>query len=420
MSVKVLVLAESLRINETSSGIVSSTLTQALALGGHEITCIYPERFSYPVSWLSGVELVPFRYPSPDKTWIEKIPKIRALPVYLTGHSLNDRAKIDKWVEVTSNVLSNKQFDCIVVLGSGSEFLPHFAIEKMDISTPIILNFHDPFPWHCYPEPYKKPATIYSRIHQKKIQKAIDKAFLVCFPSELLKQHMSRFYLRMEQKSLVLPHVGIQLDGLPAKESDDLVSLPENKFNLVHIGSLLGPRNPNALLQAFARFIQEDERRRKSCVLSIIGNIAREHNKIVREHRENVRILNTRVSYKRSLKLMNAADVLILMEAVASFSPFLPGKFSDYVMAGKPVLALTPRNSEVMRLLGSDYPYWATVDDEERIYISLCNLWDHWRSDKLFNSVPPEVREYISPENVNEMFTKALEACTSTSSSPTA
>lgn len=417
---KLLILAESLRINETSSGIVSSTFIQALSNAGHDITCFYPKTFEYPVSWLEGVRLLEFNYLPQKKRFIDRIPKIRALPTYIQGYSLDFKDKILQWRQLISAHLNEVQYDAIVVLGSGSEFIPHFAMQAIRTSIPCVYNFHDPFPWHVYPEPYKKPVSIPSLILQQRVQRIIDRASLVSFPSEYLKQHMCRIFKNLVQKSLVLPHVGIRLENLPVSAEDSLLGLDKGKFNVLHAGSLLGPRNPRALIHAFIRFLQDDEAHQATSTLTIVGKIARENKDIMRLAEANIRIIDDRVSYHRSLELMQEASVLLIIEAKADFSPFLPGKFSDYIVAQKSILALTPRRSEVIRLLGDDYPYWAILDDEDGIYSHIKALWMLWRSSQIKNPVPKYLIQYVADVNVNQLFTSAIHSCTSSSSSPMA
>lgn len=415
---KFLILAESLRINETSSGIVSSTFVQSLANFGHDITCLYPKTFEYPVSWFQYVKLVEFSYKPYKKKFIDKIPKIRALPSFLYGYSLEVRNKISQWIQIVTEIISKEKFDAIIVLSSGSEFLPHLAMLNVQTNIPIIFNFHDPFPWHVYPEPYRKSINISSYILHKKVQKIIDKATLVSFPSELLKQHMSKNYLGIEIKSIILPHAGTKLKNLPARNEDQNIFLDKTKFNILHAGSLLGPRNPKTFLKAFVKFTMAHQDHANTSVLTIVGKLAKEHTDIVQYVQDNIRIYDLRISYKKSIELLKEASVLLLIEADADFSPFMPGKLADYIMSEKPILALTPYRSEVMRLLGENYPYWSTLNDEEQIYFHLKSLWQCWKSGTLHSYISDNLKYYISDENINKTLIQKFHTCVSTSSSP--
>lgn len=372
------------------------------------------------VTWLKGIRLIEFQYHPQKNRYIDRIPKIRALPYYLQGYSLDFKDKMQHWQKVISQHLVKNDYDAVIILGSGSEFLPHFAMRNIKTSIPCIYNFHDPFPWHVYPEPYKKPRNIPSMLLHIKVQKIIDKADVVSFPSEYLRKQMSNNFKKLNKKSVVIPHVGIRLENLPRNQEDSLVTLDESKFNLLHAGSLLGPRNPHALIKGFIKFLDENPEHRENSTLTIVGKIARENKEILNFTQENIRIIDKRVSYARSMELIREANCLLLIEAKSILSPFLPGKFSDYVIAEKPILVLSPRHSEVMRLLGDHYPYWYELNDEDNIYTHIKSLWMNWRSNNLQNPVPGSLVNYLSDTNVNEILVSSLQQCISSSSSPTA
>ena len=84
----ILVVCESLRINGTSSGIVSSTFIKLLHESDYNVTVITENNFDYPVTWLpKDVNVLKFDIPLAKKTFIDKIPKVKAIPTYLTGFS---------------------------------------------------------------------------------------------------------------------------------------------------------------------------------------------------------------------------------------------------------------------------------------------------------------------------------------------
>ena len=105
---------------------------------------------------------------------------------------------------------------------------------------------------------------------------------------------------------------------------------------------------------------------------------------------------------------MDSATGLIVLEAIANFSPFMPGKISDYIMANKPIIALTPINSEVTRLLGEDYPYRAAVNEQDAILSILNQLWDAWKENSQLHLDRPDLKNYISVEKSIEVFEKAI------------
>ena len=211
-------------------------------------------------------------------------------------------------------MLLNNKFDLIIALGSGSSFLPHYAMLKINTKTPWIANFHDPYPFSLYPKPYTKKRNLIFRKQEKWAQKIISKATYVSFPSLYLKEWMQQFFPLLESKSLILPHLGIELRSLPNSSIDNNVTLPKGKFNLLHAGTLLGPRKVDVLFDAFKKFIASDIEKKEKSLLTVLGKVDREHQHFLsNDFPNNLSIIIDRVSYKRSLELLKKAFILYFL-----------------------------------------------------------------------------------------------------------
>ncbi len=99
--------------------------------------------------------------------------------------------------------------------------------------------------------------------------------------------------------------------------------------------------------------------------------------------------------------MQQQAAVNVVLEAKGPSSPFLPGKVPHCVAANKPILLLGPYYSETRRILGTDYPYWSEINDQERIksLISELNqLWQLHNGQLLLNR--PDLQEYLSSSSI--------------------
>ena len=279
---------------------------------------------------------------------------------------------------------------------------------EIKTSIPWLANFHDPFPMSLYPEPYKASTNRIYKRQEKSTRDIIDKATFVSFPSLLLKEWMQSFFPNIKEKSIILPHVGMKLNNLPDLLIDHEVQLEPNKFNILHAGTLLGPRNIKSLFTAFERFINYDDEIKKHAVLNVLGKIAKEQVEIIASNKENcnLNIITDRVSYKRSLKLTVDANVSLIIEADSDISPFMPGKLADLIFLEKPILALTPKNSETLRILGHNYPFTSRVNDEEQIFIKLLELWYLWKEQKLELPEKNRLKDYVSAKRFNNEVEK--------------
>lgn len=400
----ILVITESLRINETSSGIVSSTFISALVTDKNiKVTCLYHKNFDYEISWFKDVTLSKIKKTKfkRDK-FLYKIPKMIGMLTYVKGIHPKDKLAILDWKEGIKSAISLKKYDLIITLGSGAEFQPHYAMLGVDTKIPWLANFHDPYPMSVYPEPYRKKKNLIF-YHQEKITKRItEKADYLSFPSLLLSNLMQEKYEFKDSKIVILPHVGIHLDNLPADVNDSKVHLKDDKFNIVHAGTLLGPRKIDSFLKAYKLFIDSDIEKKIKSSFTIFGSVAPENFLSLKTdlESENFQIVTDRISYKKSLELLKIVDVALIVEAKTDFSPFMPGKLADLIFMEKTILVLGPTNSETLRILGKNYPYHSNSDDMNQILNCLHNLWDSWKKNNLDLPNKKKLKDYISGSNL--------------------
>lgn len=403
---KILVVCESLRINGTSSGIVSSTFIKFLHESGHHITVITQNNFDYPITWLpEGVIVKKFDIPVFKKSLIDYIPKIKAIPAYLTGFSKAFRNTINHYKKKIEFELSLQKYDAIYALGSGSAFAPHFALAEMELDIPFYVNIHDPFPMHVYPEPYKKPKTWINAILQKKFAVVLKAAKGISFPSQLLLEDMSETFPIIKEKGFIIPHIGTLLTSLPTEDGDDDLQLNASKINILHAGTLLGPRNPAYLLKAIGELNVECPELMEQVVFTFVGKVNKALTEVVNSSKiSNVTFLTSRFSYQKSLDLINQAQALLVIEAIATFSPFLPGKIADIAYAGKPIISLSPKNSEVRRLLGSSYPYQTELDNVKEMKQILLQFISDCKSNTVNEKAMIELKNYVSVKHNSEIL----------------
>jgi hypothetical protein len=160
----------------------------------------------------------------------------------------------------------------------------------------------------------------------------------------------------------------------------------------------LGPRNPLYLIEALNCFFEEEPGAISVIHLHIIGKMTKEwkDNSIADS---NIHVYDKRFSYFDSLKIQQNADVLLLLEAVSSVSPFMPGKLADYFIARKPIFALTPKASETTRLLGENYPLLAENGNINQILNTLRLIYSAFKTNQLSMYIPEiEKLNYVRPE----------------------
>jgi hypothetical protein len=178
--------------------------------------------------------------------------------------------------------------------------------------------------------------------------------------------------------------------------------LNPEKCNIVHPGSLLGPRNPEFLLNAFARFIEEQPEKAALTKLTFFGTIHAKHKPLFDTfpHPEFLDIRDMRIPHEAALDVLKESSVLIILEAIADESPFMPGKLAEFIGLNKVVWALSPTKSETRRILGADYLYQCEADDALEIQKQLSALYQKWESDKSMELKQADLSKYVSPMHV--------------------
>ena len=382
---KILIIAESIDVEDSSGSKANVALIRNLKDAGFELLVYHYTRKEIQ---LPGVKCVAIKERRSNAIFL--LSRIQrklqhGLNINLAKHLepkygfsftfFNDERSI------TAALKKEKDFkpDIALTLSKGASFRPHYAL----LDLPIFHNkwmayIHDPYPFHNYPQPYKWSEPGY----EQKInffQNVSRKCRWAAFPSQLLKEWMEEFYPAFKEKGVVIPH--------QMRAQNESVEVPEyfdpEKFNLLHAGNLMKQRNPFPLVQAFQNFLKKHPDASSKSRLLLVGSASYHIPALKKKEQEVEQLVVSEgyVPYDLVLKMQEKASANIILESAAEISPFLPGKFPHCVAANKPILHLGPEKSEVRRLLGSNYEYYAEADDVEMISAKLEKLYERWKAD---------------------------------------
>ncbi|MDT0688600.1 UDP-glycosyltransferase [Salegentibacter sp. F188] len=269
--------------------------------------------------------------------------------------------------------------DIVLTLSKGASFRPHYALlNTPNLHEKWMAYIHDPYPFHYYPEPYNWSEPGYEQ-KIKFFAQVSQKCRWAAFPSQLLKEWMEEFYPAFKEKGLVIPH--------QMREENEPLEVPAyfdpEKFNLLHAGNLMKQRDPFPLIQAFQIFLNKNPDAAFKTRLLLVGSASYHISALKKKEQETEQLVvsDGYVPYDLVLEMQEKASANIILESAAEVSPFLPGKFPHCVAANKLILHLGPEKSEVRRLLGSDYEYYAEANDVEMISAKLEQLYVKWKAD---------------------------------------
>lgn len=382
--IKILILVESIDVDDSSGSKANMALIKNLAKAGFYLKVYHYTRKEISID---GIECI--RIPEKRKSLLFFLSRSERYLRYFTKIKLNKplenafgfsfTLKNDR-NSMVSALTEEKKFnpDWVLTLSRGGSFRPHHALLKLpEWHKKWIAYIHDPYPMHWYPKPYTWHEPGFEQKEQ--FMKAVaDKCAVTAFPSQLLLEWMGKHDANYARKGVVIPHQIDTTRSIKGRDDESILIDPE-KFNLVHAGNLLQARKPHGLVEGFKLFLHRNPE--AEAKLFQIGPGAHYANYFEEQLTTEPRIefINANRPFREVQKIQLEASVNIILEADADFSPFLPGKFPHCIKANKPILLLGPEKSEARRLLGKDYPYWSEINDTNEIARHIEVLYINWK-----------------------------------------
>jgi len=236
---------------------------------------------------------------------------------------------------VDETVMSRaKKPDVLVTFGSPmSDHVIGLELKRR-LNLPWIAHFSDPWVDNIF----KNFNWLTKSINVALERRVIETADRVIFTSaETLDLVMRKYSPALRSKSRVLPHsFEIRADLLTKETSDSPV--------VRYVGDMYGQRTPEPLLRALRELLARDPDLLNEVRFEFVGST---HDLKLNEMGladlpKGLVTFQSTVSYEESLALMYSADGLLVIDAPAERSVFLPSKLIDYVGAAKPIFGITP------------------------------------------------------------------------------
>jgi glycosyltransferase involved in cell wall biosynthesis len=173
---------------------------------------------------------------------------------------------------------------------------------------------------------------------------------------------------------------------------------------VTHVGTAYKTASPRYYLDALDGMPEEFRTRIES---RFIGRISESERALLDSRKSPVRLLGF-VPQQQALQQMEETDFLLL---TMTNEISLPGKLFEYLATGKPILAITPRGSEVERILTETGGGWcAEPDDRAGIQAMLHRAFDSARSGtEWFRGDREAIRRYERPRLAAE-YARRIEA----------
>ncbi len=264
--------------------------------------------------------------------------------------------------------------DALVTFGAPmSDHLIGLELKKR-YRWPWAAHFSDPW----VDNPFSNYDTLTRALNaslERRVAKGADR--LIFTSQETLELVMAKYPEVFKEKARVLPHAfDPELFGARPEKLD-------SKLTIRYLGDLYGRRTPGPLFDALSRLLVADAAALADTRFELIGpTYDLQLEKLgLGNLPEGLVAVKDPVTYRESLSLMASADGLLVIDAPAEKSVFLPSKLIDYVGAGRPVLGLTPpgTSAALINQLGG---WVARPDDVEGMAVAIKNFLAYLRSNR--------------------------------------
>lgn len=165
--------------------------------------------------------------------------------------------------------------------------------------------------------------------------------------------------------------------------------VPDSKFSIAHIGSLLSGRNPKNLWKVLGELIKANLSFSKDFQLNLVGAVSEEVLNSIRDAGlgQHIKIFGY-IPHPEAVKFQRRSQVLLLVEIDSRETRgIIPGKLFEYMGAKRPVIAVGPPQWDVDRILqetgsGNAFGY----NDEEDLKYLILSYYNSYKKGELYSN----------------------------------
>lgn len=320
-----------------------------------------------------------------------------------------DNEDIDNWRRRAGRALraelAQNRYDAVVTFAQPwVDHLVGLRIKRRYPSLPWVAHFSDPWVDSPFLQFASKKKEKLAREQERRIIEAADAVVFVT--SQTADLVMTKYPATWRSKVEVVGH-GYDNDLLKLIEPAATTS---TKLRIVYTGSFYGKRNPSVVIRALGEFAR-DPTTRGHIEVDFIGNVGAELVSFTRDSGLGDFIyFHGAKQYIESLQAAAGADLLLVIDAPAEVSVFLPSKIFDYVMLRKPILGITPAtgaSADILRKLRCNV---VPPDDVQAITAALRAAFMRWKMGQSAAPAPDSrAAEAYEIHRIAGVFARILE-----------
>jgi hypothetical protein len=269
------------------------------------------------------------------------------------------------WVrDVFKKALSlAKEFKPDLIMTSSTPFESHMVGLKLKkyFGLPWVASFSDPWPSAISPAPYNSyeipGIKNFQMYYLRSVLSHCDAMHMTNMHAIKLTEQKTK--VNLSQKGFSIPHIG-------SKNNNNDAAVKVDDGWLIHIGFLTRERVSPQLLEGIRTAVISNSNRFKGLLL--VGKVSIEFKSLVdKMGMKDMVHYHGSVSQKDAMAIANRAIALLVLEADMPESPFLPSKFADYALVGRPIIAVTPKRSPIRQYLSRYGGGYAVSHDGKEI-----------------------------------------------------
>ncbi|WP_246147118.1 glycosyltransferase family 4 protein [Seonamhaeicola marinus] len=325
---------------------------------------------------------------------------VEKIMLYVRGNFFIPDAR-KNWVKPSVRFLTEyikkEQIETVITTGPPHSLHLIGLQLKEKLQVKWIADFRDP--WTTIG--YHKKLKLMKRAKNKHLfleKTVLNKADQVIVTSSVTKDEFSR----LTAQPIEVITNGYDYENVTVNSLD-------SKFSIAHIGSLLSKRNPEVLWKVLRELINKVDGFKEDLQLNFVGAVSNEVIQFIRNYNlsDYVNKLGY-VSHIESIKFQKKSQVLLLVEIDSEETRcIIPGKLFEYMVSGRPILAIGPKGSDVEQILKDtntgSYSYY---DSYEQITRIILNHYEAYKNKSL-QSYPIGLQKY-SREKLTESLSKLI------------
>ncbi|HVN31489.1 MAG TPA: glycosyltransferase [Thermoanaerobaculaceae bacterium] len=323
--------------------------------------------------------------------------------------SLSDAFSVEALAEGARARLKEERFDLIYARGLPAAGFLAGCLAAETSGVPWMCHLSDPWPRFLLPEPYRRQFFRVRNLWEERrwLRRVARTAMGISVPSQKMAGYLrgrSAEYTR--SKFIVVPHVSLQPTNGSSAEGKPKPA-PRTTLRIVYTGNIDSSRDVRPLFRAVKQVLHDSP---NGIELTFMVFDARPILSLSQQYGlgSAVRCIDPS-SYQDAQRLAAEADALLLIEANTAEGVFLPSKFVDYCSTGRPILALTPDDSEVSRYLNEGGGVGVPPNDVGKIADALARLCGDLCVGRINDLSSDRLLERFAPARVVTGFIRAVE-----------